>query len=106
MLKKIGVTAAALLGLAVLATPPKANAGVRINVNLGAPAYAVPAPVYGYDQGYVNTYPVYQAPVYVAPSFGWRDHDDHDRRDHGREQFRRDDHGRRNDFRDNNHGRR
>ena len=95
MFKTIGMTAAALMGLAVLAAPPKANAGVRISVNLGAPVYRTPAPVYGYAEPYVNSYPVYQEPVYVAPRYDrdWHDRDWRDRDDRYRnERFREEHH--------------
>jgi hypothetical protein len=59
------------LGLAVIlgtAAVPKANAGVVVGVNVGAPVYVHRGPVYvapPYARGYV-------APAYVAPYVGFR----------------------------------
>jgi hypothetical protein len=58
-----------VLGLAVIlgtTAVPKANAGVVVGINVGAPVYVHPARVY--------VAPPYVAPAYVAPApyFGFR----------------------------------
>jgi hypothetical protein len=66
MLKKIGLSAIALIGMLAIA-PHQANAAVRFGVRIGRPAYAYPVyPVY-------PTYPVYPAPAVVYG--GWGRHD-------------------------------
>jgi len=83
MLKKIGIPALALCAMALLISPPRANAGVRFGVFIGGPVYAYPAypPPPPPPQVYYNPYPAYPvysyaapAPVYVYPSYGlyWR----------------------------------
>jgi hypothetical protein len=56
-----------VLGLAMIlvsAAAPKANAGVVVGVNIGAPVYVHPVRAYGYVG------PAYAAPVYVGPAYG------------------------------------
>ena len=72
MIKKLGFSAATLLGVGLLGIPFGANADVRINVTPVLPAYLAPAP-------FVNSYPIprHVAPVYEAPYVherAWREH--------------------------------
>jgi hypothetical protein len=77
MLKKLGFTSVALLGMLILFAPAPASAQVRFGVSVGGPApvygYAAP-PVYpAYPVPYNSYYdaPYYPAPVYVGPSYGY-----------------------------------
>ena len=95
MLKKIGFTMAAMLGLLVMGSAKPAKADVRFGVYLGTPAYTYPVAPYAYSYPYGYSAPayVYPGPSYVAPYYRYRDRDRHDWRD--RQQYRQ------RDYRDN-----
>src|SRR5215475_12316464 len=95
MIKKLGFSAAAMLGVGLFGIPFGANAGVRINVTPVLPAYPAPAP-------FVNSYPIPRqvAPVYVAPYVherAWRERDAYRRIEHRNEWLAHENHSR---FRD------
>ena len=103
MIKKIGLSAALLAGLFVLAPRP-AKAEVHFGVYVGAPAYSYPAyPAYGYDAYPAPVYG-YPAPAYVTPyaqydsryyrdreheRHEWLEHQRHERHEREEHRFRR-----------------
>jgi hypothetical protein len=117
MVKRIGLSAAVLVALIVLAAPAPASAEVRFGVTIGTPGYVYPATPYAYP--YVNPYAYsysypysnyygYPAPgyygytgSYYAPSYSfgfgrsgdhrrheWREHERHERHERREHGFR------------------